>query len=262
MKLVRDVRYERGAECAPFDFSPGLPRGFFVKVLVIDVGGTHVKLLASRKRKSRQFDSGADLTPAKLVDRVRENAVGWEYDVISLGLPTPVADGAPLEEPGNLSDGWVGFDFAAAFGCPVRVLNDAAMQALGAYTDGRMLFLGLGTGLGSALVVEHAVITLELGRLRFDDGEPYGHRLGKVGFERLGPAEWCRTVTTTAERLREACSADSVVFGGGRAELVDPLPPHCRRGKNEDAFTGGFRLWDERIEEHDQLPPRAWRVIV
>lgn len=231
-------------------------------VLTIDVGGSHVKMLASRKRKSRQFDSGPDLTPDKLVAQVRELTADWAYDVISLGLPTQVADGLATGEPGNLGDGWVEFDFAAAFGCPVRVVNDAAMQALGAYTDGRMLFLGLGTGLGSALVVEHAVITLELGRLRFDDDEPYGHRLGKIGFERLGTAEWCRAVTATAERLREACSADSVVFGGGRAELVDPLPPHCRRGTNDDAFTGGFRLWEERIEDHDQLPARAWRVIV
>jgi len=261
-KLVRDVQDDHSAERIPYELPTALGERLTMTVLTIDVGGTHVKMLASRKRKSRQFDSGTDLTPAKLVGRVRENVVGWVYDVISLGLPTPVADGTAMGEPGNLADGWVGFDFPAAFGCPVRVVNDAAMQALGAYSEGRMLFLGLGTGLGSALVVEHAVITLELGRLRFDDGEPYGHRLGKVGFERLGEKAWCRAVTATAELLREACSADTVVFGGGRAELVDPLPPHCRRGNNEDAFTGGFRLWEERIEDHDQLPPRAWRVIV
>ncbi len=232
-----------------------------MNVLVIDVGGSHVKLLATGRAEPRRFDSAPDLTPRTLVDRVLKLTDDWSFDAVSLGYPGVVGPDGPAAEPGNLGNGWVGFDFAAAFGRPVRVVNDAALQAVGAYAgDGRMLFLGLGTGLGSALVAERVVVPLELGDL------PYRRRtmadaLSKEGRRTLGPKRWLRAVGEVSAVLRKALAADYVVLGGGNAGEVDPLPEHARRGGNEDAFTGGFRLWDDVVVPLDRKPSGAWRVV-
>jgi predicted NBD/HSP70 family sugar kinase len=232
-----------------------------VKILVVDVGGTGVKMLASGQPEPRRFDSGTHLTPKLLVDGVREQTDDWEYDVIALGLPGRVGPDGPEDEPGNLGEGWVGFDFAKAFGKPVKVMNDAALQALGGYDGGRMLFLGLGTGLGSALVCDHVVIPLELGDLACGPSCMLSDRLGKRGLEEDGEAKWKRHVAETAENLRMALRADYVVLGGGNAERLDKLPEGVRCGGNDDAFEGGFRIWDERIEPHDSGPLPSWRVV-
>lgn len=220
-----------------------------------------MKLFASRADQPRFFRSGPDLTPAELVERVRRETQTWEYDVVSIGYPGPTGPRGPTGEAGNLGPGWVGFDFADALGRPVRIVNDAAMQALGSYTDGRMLFLGLGTGLGSAVIGEHVIFTLELGRLPHRSGDTLADRLGKAGLERLGVAAWARSVCEAVEDLRPVFVADDVVLGGGNADLVSPLPEGARRGGNEDAFTGGFRLWEEDVEHHDAPPSGIWRVM-
>ena len=229
-------------------------------VLVIDIGGTHVKLLAAGQAEPRSFPSGPDLTPSRLVEQVQAHAADWPFDAVALGYPGRVGPDGPAADPGNLGNGWVGFDFAAAFGVPVRIINDAAMQALGGYDGGRMLFLGLGTGLGATLVADRVVLPLELGRLKLG-GEPLGERLGKAGFEKVGEKAWAKLAAETAEELRDAFEADYVVLGGGHADLVNPLPEKARRGGNDDAFKGGFLLWAVQDDMHDGPPPAAWRVI-
>ena len=231
-------------------------------VLVVDVGGTHIKMHATGAAEPRRLDSGGPrLTPEILVERVTAAARDWHYRVISLGIPGEVSQHGPTDEPGNLGEGWIGFDFQAAFDKPVRVVNDAVMQALGAYDGGRMLFLGLGTGLGSALVSDHVVIPLELGNLRVDGTEQLGDRLGRKGLKKIGDERWQQAVVDTALMLRSAFIADYVLIGGGNAEKVAALPDGVRRGGNEDAFTGGFRLWEEVVEPHDRQPPSVWRVV-
>jgi len=232
-----------------------------MKVLVIDVGGTHVKMLVTGVSEARRFASGRQLTATALVERVTEAVRGWSFDVISLGYPGVVGRDGPAEEPGNLAGGWVGFDFDGAFGKPVRLVNDAVMQALGGYDGGRMLFLGLGTGLGSALVSEHVVVPLELGNLPYGPGESLADRLGRAGRKTYGHEQWLATLTRAVDALLKAFAVDYVVLGGGNAKHVDPLPAAARRGGNEDAFSGGFRLWEEMVEPHDRQPPRAWRVV-
>jgi polyphosphate glucokinase len=232
-----------------------------VNVLVIDVGGSHVKLLATGQPAARRFDSGRHFTPVALVEEVRKRVLDWPYDAVSLGYPGAVGPSGPEAEPGNLGPGWVGFDFAAALDRPVRVVNDAAMQALGAYTGGRMLFLGLGTGLGSALVTDRVVVPLELGNLPFGRRESMADRLGKRGLKRHGEEQWQQSVAEAVGRLRAAFGADYVVLGGGNAKRVRPLPAHTRRGGNEDAFTGGFRLWEEEVDPHSCPVAAAWRVV-
>lgn len=230
-------------------------------ILVVDVGGSHVKMLATGQPKSRRFDSGKHLTPDHLVERVRKMTADWRYDVVSLGVPGLVGPTGPEDEPGNLSDGWVGFDYEAGFGKPVRVANDAALQALGGYVGGRMLFLGLGTGLGSALVADRVVVPLELGNLPYSRRETLADRLGKAGLKQFGPDAWGRAVAEVTANLRDAFAADYVLLGGGNAKLVHPLPEGVRRGGNKDAFAGGFRLWEEDVEPHDRPPSAAWRVV-
>jgi polyphosphate glucokinase len=231
-----------------------------VNILVIDVGGTNVKILATNQPEPRRFESGESLTPDDLVARVRGMTPDWPYDVISIGIPGLVARHGPAAEPGNLGPGWVGFDFEAAFGRPVRVANDAAMQALGAYTGGRMLFLGLGTGLGSSLVVERVVIPLELGNLPFRR-RTMADYLSKAGRRKLGTRAWGAAVREATAALGEAFAADYIVLGGGNARKVNPLPDGVRRGGNEDAFAGGFRLWEETVEPHDRPSANTWRVV-
>jgi polyphosphate glucokinase len=232
-----------------------------VDVLVIDIGGSHVKLRVSSTKEKRRFDSGPQLTPQALVDGVHDAAGDWHYNVISIGYPGAVHARGPRAEPRKLADGWVGFNFSEAFGKPVRIVNDAVMQALGAYDDGRMLFLGLGTGLGSALITEHVVVPLELGDLPYGDGATMADHLGRSGLEAHGRDAWVKDVGEATIVLRDALAADYVVLGGGNADQVEPLPPGARRGGNEDAFTGGVRLWEEMVEPHDPRPPRVWRVV-
>lgn len=233
-----------------------------MNVLVIDIGGSHVKLLATGRPRPRRFESGPDLTPAALVEKVGAKTADWPHDAISIGYPGVVGPDGPEAEPGNLGSGWVGFDFEKALGRPVRVANDAALQALGGYAGGRMLFLGLGTGLGSALVADRVLVPLELGCLPYGRrGETIADRLGKKGRKKYGTKAWVRAVGEVVGVLREAFAADYVVLGGGEARHVDPLPENTRRRGNRDAFTGGFRLWEEEVLPHDGPPPPAWRIV-
>jgi predicted NBD/HSP70 family sugar kinase len=232
-----------------------------LNVLVIDIGGSRVKLFASASRETASSKSGNRFGPDDLVRVVRQFAAAWEYDVVSIGYPGATGPHGATADPGNLGGGWVGYDFEQALGRPVRVVNDAAMQALGAYDGGRMLFLGLGTGLGSTLIAERVLIPLELGCLLHHSGETFGDYLGKSGLARVGLGAWREAVAEACEQLRLACAADYVVLGGGNASLVDPLPEHARRGGNEDAFAGGVRLWEEWVEHHDAPPSHIWRVV-
>ncbi|MDB5391556.1 MAG: Polyphosphate glucokinase [Planctomycetaceae bacterium] len=215
-----------------------------MQILVVDVGGTHVKFLASGQEQSRQFDSGPSMTAEQMVSGVLEAVHDWSYTVVSIGYPGPVLRGRPVAEPHNLAPGWVGFDFAAAFGCPVKVVNDAAMQALGSYQGGKMLFLGLGTGLGSAMIVDGILEPMELGHLPYRK-RTYEDYIGERGLERLGKSHWRRHVERVVEQLVTALQPDEVVLGGGNVRKVKVLPPKCRAGDNTNAFVGGFRLWEE-----------------
>jgi hypothetical protein len=212
-------------------------------ILVVDIGGTKVKILASGQTEPRKAPSGKGFTPTKLVETVRELASGWEYEAISIGYPGMVGDHGPRSEPGNLGPGWVGFDFAAAFGLPVKMVNDAAMQALGSYEGGRMLFLGLGTGLGSALIAGNVIVPLELGRLPYDGDRTLGEVLGRKAMERVGKGEWRQAAAKAITALMGAFVTDYVVVGGGNAKQLKELPPGARRGHNLTAFRGGIRLW-------------------
>jgi predicted NBD/HSP70 family sugar kinase len=243
------------------------------KILSVDVGGSKVKLLATGATEPRKFPSGPKFSPARLVEAVKKAARDWKYEAISIGLPARVGPNGPLAEPGNLAHGWVGFDYAAAFECPVRMTNDAAMQALGSYDGGRMLFLGFGTGLGSALIADHIMIPLELGDLQYEDGT-YSELLGRAALEEEGKKAWRKLVLKAIPPLQKAFLADYVVVGGGNAKhLPKTLPPGVRVGNNLTAFRGGFRLWG--IEEvqtlrqagthHDKAAHRPangeWRIL-
>jgi polyphosphate glucokinase len=212
-------------------------------VLVVDIGGTSVKILASGHKIHRSFPSGPKLTPKEMVSGVKRLAADWAYDAVSMGYPGPVLRGRPIAEPHNLGSGWVGFDFVAAFGRPVKVVNDAAMQALGSYRGGKMLFLGLGTGLGSTMIVDGIVEPMELGHLPYKKGT-YEDYIGKVGLERRGKKKWRRDVADVVARLIAALEPEDTVLGGGNVHKLTVLPPHCRAGDNDNAFRGGFRLWE------------------
>lgn len=214
-----------------------------MKVLVIDVGGTHVKIASSVTAERTSFPSGPALTPESMVAQVKSLIQGWDYEVISMGYPGVVLRGRIAVEPFNLGPGWVGFDFSAAFGHPVKIVNDAAMQALGSYEGERMLFLGLGTGLGSALIVDGVLAPMELGHLPYRKGKSYEHYVGAAALKRLGKKRWRRFVVDIVERLRNALQVDEVVLGGGNARLLKELPASARLGDNSNAFAGGYRLW-------------------
>jgi hypothetical protein len=214
-------------------------------VLVVDVGGTNVKILATGQRKRRKFPSGPGLTPAAMVEGVKALAEGWTYDVVSLGYPGTVVDGRATSDPQNLGSGWTRFDFEAAFGCPVKLMNDAEMQALGSYKQGTMLFLGLGTGLGSALVAHGIVVPLRLGELAFGKKTLEEH-IGRRGLERSGRKKWTKNVERVVRRLISAMFLDDFVIGGGNAKELKRIPPGSRLGHNINAFAGGFLLWEGR----------------
>ena len=226
------------------------------KVLVIDVGGTHVKLMISRAKK-RKFKSGPKLTPREMVSEVKEEVEDWKFDAISIGFPSPVRDGRILVEPKHLGKGWVRFNFEKAFGKPVRVVNDAALQALGSYRGGRMLFLGLGTGLGSTLVLRDTVIPLELGDLPYRDDRIIEDFLGKPGIAELGEKEWERRVVSAVAQLKKSFIADYVVLGGGNAKKLKELPEGAELGHNRNAFLGGGRLW--QIDPRTRRP--KWKIL-
>lgn len=214
-----------------------------INVLVVDIGGTHVKVLASGETDSRQFESGLALLPKPMALLTRKITEGWSYDVVSIGYPGPVLRNRPIAEPHNLGRGWVGFDFENAFGCPVKLINDAAMQAVGSYKGGKMLFLGLGTGLGSTMIVDGIIEPMELGHLPYKK-RTYEDYVGQRGLERMGKTEWRRNVGDVVARLIAALEPDDVVLGGGNARHLKELPAGCRTGDNANAFLGGFRLWE------------------
>jgi polyphosphate glucokinase len=218
-------------------------------ILVIDVGGTNVKVLASGQKEPIKIPSGPKMTARKMVKEVRKATSDWTYEAVSMGYPGPVVHGHPLCEPHNLGGGWVGFDFKKAFRRPIKIVNDAAMQALGIYHGGRMLFLGLGTGLGSAMIVDGILEPMEVAHLPYKKGLTYEDYLGIRGLKRLGKKRWRRQVARVVEQLKNALEADYVVLGGGNSKLLKKLPPGCELGDNSTAFTGGFRLWQEQGEK-------------
>jgi polyphosphate glucokinase len=222
-----------------------------MKILVIDIGGTHVKVLVTGQDTDHEFESGATLTPDRMVAEVRKLTVGLKYDVVSIGYPGPVRNNRPVAEPWNLGKGWVDFDFVAGFKRPVKIINDAAMQALGSYQGGKMLFLGLGTGLGSALIVDGIIEPMELGHLPYKK-LTFEDYVGIRGLQKYGKQNWRCSVTDMVRRLTAAIEPDEVVLGGGNVHKLVDLPPGCRVGSNANAFLGGFRVW-----EKDEIKPKV-----
>ena len=230
-----------------------------MKVLAIDVGGTHVKILATGQVERREFESGPKLTPKLMIAGVKKLTKDWKYDVVSIGYPGPVLRGRPIAGPHHLGPGWVGFNFETAFGRPVKIVNDAAMQALGSYKRGKMLFLGLGTGLGSALVVDGIVEPMELGHLPYRKGV-YEDYVGAVGLVKHGKKRWRHCVADVVARLVAALEPDDVVLGGGNVKELKQLPPGCRLGDNANAFLGGFRLWEKEPKGGSTLSRRPHSI--
>jgi hypothetical protein len=226
------------------------------KILVVDIGGTHVKLMISRNEK-RKFDSGPKMTPRQLVTKLKKTVEGWTFAAVSIGFPAPVKNGRITRDPKHLGKGWSNFDFGKALGKPVHVINDAAMQALGSYHGGRMLFLGLGTGLGSAMVYAQTLLPLELGDLPYRDGVIIEKFLGKPGLAKLGEVAWKREVRHAVLQLKKSFIADYVVLGGGNAKRFDTLPEGIEPGHNRNAFLGGVRLW----EIDPRTRKKKWQII-
>ena len=228
------------------------------KILVVDIGGSHVKLMISQEEKRRKFESGPKLAPDETVEQIEKVAADWDFDAVSIGFPAPVRDGKIMKDPKHLGKNWVGFDFAKALGKPVKIINDAALQALGSYGGkGRMLFLGLGTGLGSALVWEEHVLSLELGDLPYVEDGIIEDRLGEEGLEKLGKKDWQRETVKAIKQLKLALIADSVVLGGGNAKLIEKLPDGFELGHNRNAYPGGCRLW----ETNPETKRPKWRIM-
>lgn len=222
--------------------------GWVVSALIIDIGGNNVKLLASGQTEPTKIPSGPTLTPKKMVAEVKKIVADWKFEVISVGYPGIVLHGKIQKEPKNLGKGWVGFDFAKAFGCPVQVVNDAAMQAIGSYEGGRMLFLGLGTGLGSAMLMDGVLEPLELAHLPYRNDKTFEDYVGIHGLERLGKKKWREHVFHVVDLLTLALQPEYVVLGGGNVKKLKKLPPNCRPGDNANAFKGGFRMWQTTKE--------------
>ncbi|MFD2052466.1 ROK family protein [Mesorhizobium calcicola] len=215
-------------------------------VLSVDIGGSHVKILTSAGGAERRADSGPGLTPQQMAEAVKKLAEDLSYDVISIGYPGPVTHNRPLTDPANLGKGWAGYDFAAQFGKPVKVVNDALMQAIGSYEGGRMLFIGLGTGLGAAMIVDNVAQPMELAHLPYKKGKSFEDYVGERGLEKRGKKKWRKYVFDVVDRLRAAMQPDYVVIGGGNVDKLDELPANSRRGDNTRAFEGGFRLWRDK----------------
>ncbi|HEY3166264.1 MAG TPA: ROK family protein [Candidatus Binatia bacterium] len=227
-----------------------------MNVLVVDVGGNHVKILATGQKQSREFPSGTTLTAKQMVAGVKKLAGDWKYDAVSIGYPGPVLRNLPVAEPHNLGSGWLGFDFGAAFKRRVKVVNDAAMQALGSYRRGKMLFLGLGTGLGSTLIADGIVEPMELGHLPYKKGT-YEDYVGMRGLQKRGKKKWRRNVADVVTRLVTALEPDDVVIGGGNVKKLKQLPEGCRMGDNANAFRGGFRLWEKTDQRRGSISART-----
>ncbi len=226
-----------------------------MNVLVVDIGGTHVKVLATGQDAHREFASGPTLTPKRMISRIRKLVADWNYDVVSVGYPGPVLRNRPISEPWNLGKGWCGFNFETAFKRPVKIVNDAAMQALGSYQGGKMLFLGLGTGLGSALIVDGIVEPMELGHLPYKKAT-FEDYVGIRGLDKYGKRKWRGYVADVVKRLAAALEPDEVVMGGGNVKKLKELPSGCRIGDNANAFMGGFRLWEKSAAGKDSAPPK------
>ena len=223
-----------------------------MNILVIDIGGTNVKFMASGHDAPRKFPSGRELTPERMAEGVKAAAAGLDYEAVSIGFPGPILCGQPMTEPANLGPGWMGFDFAAAFGKPVKVMNDAAMQALGSYQGGKMLVLGLGTGVGATVIHDGEIEPLEIGRFRYKKWT-LEYYLGNAGRKRQGRKKWQRQVEEAVGKLVAALKPDDVVLGGGNSKKLHPLPTGTRLGANAFAFIGGFRMW----ERSGALPARS-----
>lgn len=231
-----------------------------MNVLVIDIGGTNVKFLATGHEAPHKFPSGPEMTPAAMVEGVLHAARDWDYEAVSIGFPGPVLCGQPMTEPVNLGPGWMGFDFAAAFGKPVKVVNDAAMQAVGSYEGGKMLFLGLGTGVGAAIILDGVLEPLEVGRFHYKK-HTLEYYLGNKGRKRQGQKKWQRAVEEAVARFIDVLKPTDVVLGGGNAKKLDPLPPGTRLGDNAFAFRGGFRLWGREGEPSPALTPEEPPIL-
>lgn len=227
-----------------------------MSVLTVDIGGSHLKFKTERQRKHISVDSGPKFTPSEMVAAIAEHTASWSFDRITLGYPGPVGQDRPLLEPHNLGSGWTKFNYARALKRPVRMINDAAMQALGAYRGGRMLFLGLGTGLGSALVIDSVVQPMELAHLPWRGDKTYEEQLGERALIREGKKDWRKTVSRALEDLSAAFQVEYIVVGGGNAKRLKDVPENVFIGSNEDAFTGGFRLWDEPAVKARRISPR------
>lgn len=230
-----------------------------MNVLMVDVGGTNVKVMACYEGEMRRMPSGEKLTASEMVRGVLELASDLEFDRVSLGFPGLVEHGKPVLEPPNLGDGWVDFDFAKAFGKPVRIINDAAMQALGNYSTGRLLFLGLGTSIGTAVIVDDIVVPIEVGLTKLTRKERLMDRLSKVALKRDGQEHWTEAVVEAVELLQNVFKPDETVLGGGNARLVDPLPANCRCVDNRSAYVGAQRLW-EGSDLFAKACPTSWRI--
>ena len=228
-------------------------------ILVIDIGGTSVKLWHTAHEEHRKFTSGKDLTPERMVEETKQVAAEWQWEAIALGLPCRVSNGRPVEDPQNLGPGWVAYNFASAFGHPVRIMNDAALQALGSYDGGRMLFLGLGTAVGSAYIADHLILSLDLGRILYGKERLY-ELLSDAGFEELGAKKWQAVVHDILPALKNAMMADYVVLGGGSVKRLEELPDGTRRGHNRTVVEGGRKLWEELPDPTDK-PGDSWMSI-
>jgi polyphosphate glucokinase len=228
--------------------------------LAIDIGGTHVKIRIPSEMEKREFESGPTLTPKQMVDGVKKLSTGWKFDSITIGLPAPIRNNKPVKNPANLGPGWMDFDYDADFGVPVKIINDAAMQAVGSYKAGRMLFLGLGTGLGSCLIVDHGIVPLELAHMPYRKGKTFEDFVGLRGLKKLGKKRWRKQVSDVCDILYAALLPDEIVIGGGNVKNLKELPDHCRAGDNANAFEGGFRLWQKdwasAVPEYDDKPKK------
>jgi len=226
-----------------------------MNILVVDVGGTHVKILVSGQTTVRRMDSGPSLTPEQMIARVKALAKGWKYDRVSIGYPGVVVRNQPVREPHNLGKGWVGFDYEKAFGCPVRIVNDAAMQALGGYQGGKMLFLGFGTGLGTAMIVDGTLVPMELAHLPYKKAT-FEDYVGEDAMERDGKKKWRKNCADVIDRLCAALEPEDIVLGGGNSANFTDLPPRCRLGANANAFPGGLRMWADQAQVKARKPAK------